>query len=55
MIIRRVIRTVLTRCGMKDDVEAYIRYYHQIRLHTSNDDCSPIEFKQSTINVSYAA
>ena len=45
----------LTRCGMKEDVEAYIRYYNQIRLHTSNGDCSPIEFEQSTINVSYAA
>ena len=45
----------LTRQGMKEDVEAYIQYYHQIRLHTSNGDCSPIEFEQSTINVSYAA
>ena len=45
----------LTRHGMKEDVEAYIRYYNQIRLHTSNGDCSPIEFEQSTINVSYAA
>lgn len=41
----------LTRHGMKEDVEAYIRYYNQIRLHTSNGDCSP----QPTINVSYAA
>jgi putative transposase len=40
---------------MKEDVEAYIRYYNQIRLHTSNADYSPIEFEQSTINVSYAA
>ena len=45
----------LTRQGLKEDVEAYIRYYNQIRLHTSNGDCSPIEFEQSTINVSYAA
>ena len=45
----------LTRCDMKEDVEAYIRYYNQIRLHRSNGDCSPIEFEQSTINVSYAA
>jgi len=36
-------------------VEAYIRYYNQIRLHTSNDNYSPIEFEQSTINVSYVA
>ncbi|MCP4988003.1 MAG: transposase, partial [Colwellia sp.] len=34
----------LTRQGMKEGVEAYIRYYNQIRLHTSNGDCSPIEF-----------
>jgi putative transposase len=45
----------LTQHGMKEDVEAYIRYYNQSRLHTSNGDCSPIEFEQSTINVSYAA
>lgn len=45
----------LTRNSMKKEVEAYIRYYNQIRLHTSNDDCFPIEFEQSTINVSYAA
>ena len=45
----------LTRQGMKEDVEAYIRYYNQIRLHTSNGDCSPIEFEQSIINVSYTA
>jgi len=40
---------------MKVGVEAYIRYYNQIRLHTSNGDCSPIEFAQSTINVFNAA
>lgn len=45
----------LTHQGMKEDVEAYNRYYNQIRLHTSNGDCSPIEFEQSTINVSHAA
>jgi len=41
----------LKRGGMKNDVEAYILYYNQIKLHTSNGDCSPIEFGQSTINV----
>lgn len=35
----------LTRQDMTEDVEAYIRYYNQIRLHTSNGDCSPIEFE----------
>ena len=45
----------LTRQVMKEDVEAYIRYYNQVRMHTSNGDCSPIEFEQSRIIVSYAA
>ncbi len=40
---------------MKKDVEAYIRYYNQIRLHTSNDNSSSIEFEQFTINVFYTA
>jgi len=43
----------LTRCGMKENIEADIRY--QNRLHTSNGNYSPIEFEQSTINVSYVA
>ncbi len=30
---------------MKEDVETYMRYYNQIRLHTSNGDCSPVEFE----------
>jgi putative transposase len=30
----------LTRCDIKEYVEVYIRYYNQIRLHTSNGDCS---------------
>ena len=42
----------LTRSGVKEGVGAYIRYYNQIRLHTSNGDCYPIEFEQSTINAS---
>jgi len=35
----------LTTQGMKEDIEAYIQYYNQFRLHTSNGDYSPIEFK----------
>ena len=29
------------------DVEAYIRFYNQDRLHTANDDLSPIEYEPS--------
>jgi len=42
----------LTRQTMKRDVERYIRYYNQDRLHTANDDLSPVEFEQSQIKVS---
>ncbi|WP_425544890.1 IS3 family transposase [Colwellia asteriadis] len=55
MLSRTQVIYHLTRSDMKEDVEVYIRYYNQIRLHTSNSDCSPIEFDQSTINVSYVA
>lgn len=40
---------------MKEDVEAYLQYYNQIRLQTSNGDCSPIEFEQSRIYVYFTA
>jgi putative transposase len=39
----------LTRQGMKQDVEAYIRYYNQDRLHTANGDLSPVEYELSQI------
>ena len=42
----------LTRQGMKQDVEAYICYYNQDRLHTANDDLSPVEYELSQIKVS---
>lgn len=42
----------LTRQTMKRDVERYIRYYNQDRLHTANDDLSPVEFEKSQIKVS---
>jgi len=45
----------LTRLSMRADVEACFRYYNQKKLLTSNDECSPIEFEQFTINSSYAA
>lgn len=41
----------LTRDGMKKDVEAYIRYYNGVRLHTTIGDISPIEFENSQINM----
>jgi putative transposase len=34
-----------TREAMKTDVEAYIKYYNQDRLHTANGDLSPIRFE----------
>ena len=37
---------------MKLDVEHYICYYNQDRLHTANDDLSPVEFEKSQIKVS---
>ena len=42
----------LTRQGMKRDVEDYIRYYNQDRLHTANNDMSPVEYELSQIKVS---
>jgi len=33
--------------GMKEDDEAYIRYYNQIRLHTSNGDCFQLSLSSS--------
>ncbi len=35
----------LTRDAMKKDVEAYLKYYNQDRLHTANSDLSPIRFE----------
>ena len=37
---------------MRRDVEIYIKYYNQDRLHTANGDCSPIDFELSQVNVS---
>ena len=42
----------LTRELMKQDVQLYIRYYNQTRLHSANGDLSPIEFELSLLNVS---
>lgn len=35
----------LTRQGMKQDVEQYIRYYNHERLHSANGDLAPVEFE----------
>ncbi len=35
----------LTRQGMKQDVEQYIRYYNHERLHSANGDLTPVEFE----------
>ena len=41
-----------TRDFMKQDVAAYMRYYNLERLHSSNEDQSPIEFENSQKKVS---
>lgn len=42
----------LTRQGMKQDVDTYIRYYNQDRLHTASGDLSTVEDELSQIKVS---
>lgn len=42
----------LNRESMKQDVQHYIRYYNQTRLHSANGDLSPIDFELSLSNVS---
>ena len=41
-----------TRNHMKKDVAAYMRYYNIERLHSANDDLSPVKFELSKLNVS---
>jgi putative transposase len=41
-----------TRMHMKEDVAAYMRYYNVDRLHSANDDMSPMKFELSELNVS---
>lgn len=41
-----------TREFMKNDVAAYMRYYNIERLHTANNDMSPIEYENSLRKVS---
>ena len=41
-----------TRKHMKNDVAAYMRYYNIDRLHSANDDQSPMKFELSELNVS---
>jgi putative transposase len=38
---------------MKQDVTAYMRYYYQERLHSSNDDMLPVKFEVSQIKVCF--
>ena len=42
----------LSRQTMKQDVEHYIRYYNHDRLHSANEDLSPVEFEMSQLKVS---
>ena len=37
---------------MKNDVADYMRYYTIDRLHSANDDWSPMKFELSDLNVS---
>jgi len=41
-----------SRERMKIDVAAYMRYYNLKRLHTANDDMSPISYENSLGEVS---
>jgi len=41
-----------TREHMRQDVAAYMKYYNQDRLHTSNGDKSPVNYEKSQIKVS---
>ena len=41
-----------TRKHMKKDVAAYMRYYNIDRLHSANDDLSPVKFELSELKVS---
>jgi len=41
-----------TRDPMRRDVAAYMRYYNLTRLHTTNNDMSPISYENSLSEVS---
>ena len=41
-----------TRKFTKQDVAAYIRYYNNDRLHTSNKGLSPVDYELSEMKVS---
>lgn len=45
----------LTREGMANDVQQYMKYYNYDRLHTSNGNMSPVKFEFSQMKVSVAA
>lgn len=45
----------LTREAMETDVNQYIRYYNQRRLHTANGDLSPIEYEQTKGSLNYVS
>lgn len=41
-----------TRVDMQNDVAAYMKYYNVDRLHSANDDLSPVNYELSRIKVS---
>jgi len=38
-----------TREHMRSDVVEYMRYYNLVRLHTANDDKSPVEYESYSL------
>ena len=44
-----------TRVHMEEDVTAYMRYYNVDRLHSVNDDMSPVTFELFELKVSSMA
>lgn len=41
-----------TRAFMKQDIDAYMKYYNLERLHTANEDMSPVEYENNFRKVS---
>ena len=41
-----------TRADMLDDISAYMKYYNLERLHSANENKSPIEYEKSQLKVS---
>ncbi|THB66932.1 MAG: hypothetical protein D6B27_05595 [Gammaproteobacteria bacterium] len=44
--------THLTRNGMNEDIDKYIKYYNYDRLHAANCDLSPVKYEMCLKDVS---